>query len=227
VNEQQLADLFSKRVDHLLGGESLPRSEVPESLQQILSLAKDMSQVQFQASPAAQAAFQAQLDDWFGPTAGPTASRPKFGRWDMLSGKVVALFISITVALVTTLATIIVAIVVIVKGVISGPPPQTPIPTLTGIPSVTAEPALTPTVAPTGILTPTATVSPTLPSTIDTVEAITVVVTVELGVDDLVPGLPPGGEGGQDDDRCCGDHDRGHGNDPDHHDEDNPGQGHH
>jgi hypothetical protein len=227
VNEQQLADLFSKQVDGLLRGDSLSHSGAPERVQELLSLARDLSQAQFRASSAAQAAFHGQLDEWFGPTTGPMAPRPKLGGWDMLSGKVIALFISIAVALVTTLATIIVAIVVIVKGVISGPPPQTPMPALTVTPFVTVEPALTATVVPTGIVTPTVTVSPTLPSTIDTIEAITVVVTVELEVDGLVPGLPPGDDDSQGDDRCCGDHNPGHGNDPDHHDEDNPGHGHH
>jgi hypothetical protein len=230
VNEQQLADLFSKQVDHLLGGEAIPRSAAPESFHELLSLAKDLSQVQFRTSPAEQVAFQSQLDDWFGPTRGPTAPRPKFGRWDMLSGKLIVLIVSITVTLVTTLASIIVAIVIIIRGVISGPPPQTPVPAPTVSPIVTTQPALTPTVAPTDMLTPTVTVAPTLAATIDNIEAITVVVTVELEVDDLVPGLPPGDEGDQDDhddNQCCGDHDRGHGNDPDHHDEDNPGHGHH
>jgi hypothetical protein len=230
VNEQQLADLFSKQVDRLLGGESVARPADHEGLHELLSLAQDLSQVQFQASPAGQVAFQGQLDAWFGPATAPTTPRLKHGRWDMLSGKLIVLIISIAVTLVTTLATIIVAVVVIVRGVISGPPPQTPVPALTATPIVTTQPALTAPVAPTDMLTPTVTVSPTLPSTIDTIEGITVVVTVELEVGDLVPGLPPGDEGDDDehgDNPCCGDHDRGHGNDPDHHDEDNPGNSHH
>jgi hypothetical protein len=49
-------------------------------------------------------------------------------------------------------------------------------------------------------------------------------ITIDIRLDDLVPGLPPAGDDEDDGDgKRNGDHNRGHGNDSDHHDEDNPG----
>jgi hypothetical protein len=51
-----------------------------------------------------------------------------------------------------------------------------------------------------------------------------VIVTIEIEIGDLIPGLPPLDDDGDHDDEDSGDHNRGHGNDPDHDDEDNPGR---
>jgi hypothetical protein len=69
-------------------------------------------------------------------------------------------------------------------------------------------------------------------STVDMIDAITVVITIEIEIDDLIPGLMPGEDGDyENEDNGHGgddyhDHNRGHDNDPDHHDEDNPGRRH-
>jgi hypothetical protein len=231
VKEQEVADLFSEHIDCLLRRETPPIPSGGDDLPELVSLAKQLSQVRFQASPAAQAAFQSQLGAWFGPTSEGTrlGLKPKPRRWNMLSGKVFVLILSVVVTVVTAVTAVVIAIVVVVSGAVSGETPApTAIPTQspTAVPpistTVTATSPLTPTVVPTEPLTPTITPPPTLPSTIDTIQTITVVVTVEIRVDDLIPGLPPAGDNGHDD-GDAGDHNRGHGNDPDHHDEDNPG----
>jgi hypothetical protein len=227
MNEQEAADLFSEQVDCLLRGETPPVPSGDDELQGLLTLAKELSHARFQPSPAGQAAFQSQLGDWFGATPEGTSSGPKTGRWNMMSGKLFALILSIFITVVTAVATVVIAIVVVVHGVFSGTPrTPTPIPdTLPPSPTVVATSSLTSTVVPTGTLTPTIT---PLPGSIDTIETITVVVTVDIRGDDLIPGQPPGGDGGHHDghDEDSGDHNRGHGNDPDHHDEDNPGCSH-
>jgi hypothetical protein len=224
VNEQEAADFFSEQVDRLLRGETPPVPSGGDDLQGLLTLAKELSHARFQPSPAGQAAFQSQLGAWFGAMPEGTSPGPKTGRWNMMSGKLFVLILSIFITVVTAVATVVIAIVVVVHGVFSGTPRiSTPIPETTSLsPTVVATSSLTSTVVPTGTLTPSAT---PLPGTIDTIEAITVVVTVDIQIDDLVPGLPPGGDEDHHDDHNGDfhDHNRGHGNDPDHHDEDNPG----
>lgn len=241
MNEQEVADFFSEQVDRMLGGQMPGILPEEGTLQELLTLAEQLAQVEFQASPAGQAAFQNRLATWFSPTQGRATSEPKSRRWDKMSGKLFALIVSILVTIVTTVATIVIAIVVVVRGVLPGVTPATPIqspplipsvtapvsptsPSATETPSVTISPSLTPTVVPTGVSTPTLTPPPTLPGTADAVETITVIVTIEIEVDDLIPGLPPLDD--DHDDGGSGDHNRGHGNDPDHHDEDNPGRDH-
>jgi hypothetical protein len=64
------------------------------------------------------------------------------------------------------------------------------------------------------------------------IDVITVAITIEIEIGDLIPGLMPGDDGDHDDEGNgrggddYHDHNRGHGNDPDHHDEDNPGRSH-
>jgi len=227
VNEQQSADFFSEQVGRLLRGEpTLPAPAGDEGLQDILGLANELAEVRFQASPGAQAAFQQQLEGWFGPKHTGGAPRPKHGRWNTMSGKLLALIISILVTVSTGAIAVVITILVVIRGFMPGGPTVTPTPTLSSTPPVTQTatpvPSLTATVVPTQTVTGTLVASPTVASTVDTIEAITVVVTIEIGIDELVPGLLPGDHGDHDDDDHD-DHDRGHGNDPDHHDEDNPG----
>jgi hypothetical protein len=217
VNEQEAADFFSEQVDRLLGGETAPVPSGDAELQGLLTLAKELSHARFQPSPAGQAAFQSQLGTWFGGRPEGTSLGPRNRRWNTMSGKLFALILSIVITVVTAVATLVVAIVVVVSGVFSGSPrTPTSIPAATpASPTITATSSLTSTVVPTGTVSPSVT---PLPGNIDTIEAITVVVTVDIQLDDLIPGLPPSG-----DDDGFHDHNRGHGNDPDHHDEDNPG----
>jgi len=236
VNEQQSADLFSQQLDRLVHGEPpTPPSPGDEGFQELLSLAGELSQVRFQASPIAQAAFQSQLESWFGPGSGPTISGPKYGRWNTMPGKLIALIVSILIAVTIGALTLVIAIMVVIRAVIPGATHGTPTPTLTGTPPATATTtpvsSLTSTPVASGTVTSTVVASPTIVSTIDTIDTITVVVTIEVDVDDLVPGQMPHDRDDQDDDDDdhdgYHDHNRGHGNDPDHHDEDNPGRGHH
>ncbi len=243
ANGQQSADLFSEQVDRLLRGESPTppssvddASSVDEGVDELLSLADELSQVSFRASPAAQATFQNQLDSWFGPTSGPRTSGPRSGRRDTMSGKLIALTVSILVTVTTGAVALVITILVVIRMVIPGPLTETPTPTPTDtLPATTeaidSEPTSTP--VPSDTVMATEVPSATIPSTIDTIDAITVVITIEIEIDDLVPGMPSYGGGDHDDDDDDHDHDddyhddnRGHGNDPDHHDEDNPGHGH-
>ena len=240
MNEQQSADLFSQQLDRLLQGQTpTPPPPGDEGFQELLSLADELSQVSFQAGPIAQAAFQSQLESWFGPGSGPTIPGPKYGRWNTMAGKLIALIVSILVAVAIGALTLVIAILVVIRAVIPGVTPGTPTPTLTGTPPATATTtpvsSLTSTPVASGTVTSTLMPSPTIVSTIDTIDTITVVVTIEIDIDDLVPGQLPhdGGDHDDDDDdddddhNGYQDHNRGHGNDPDHHDEDNPGRGHH
>jgi len=247
VNEQERADRFSEQVDRLLHGESPSlASDGSEGLDELLSLADELSQVGFRASAGAQAAFESQLDSWFGPGGGQTSAGTGSGRRDIMPGKFIALIVSVLVAVTTGAVALVVTVLVVIRMVIPGTPTETPTPTLTDTPAVTetatvdSELTSTPVLSPTSSVvpteTPTATVAPsaTMPGAIDTIDAITVVITIEIEIDDLVPGMPSHGGGDHDDDDDGGrghdgddyhDHDRGHGNDPDHHDDDNPGRG--
>jgi hypothetical protein len=233
MNEQQLADLFSQQVDPLLRGEpsNLP-SPGNEGLQELISLADELSRVQFQASPTAQAAFQSQLENWFGPTSGWKNSGLKYGRWNTMSVKLLTVIVSILVTVTTGAIAVLVAVMVVIRGVIPGAPPvratATPVPSLTSTPV----PSATWTLVPTQTVTSTAVPSRTVAATMDTMDTITVVVTIEIDLEGRFPDLTRGDgdpHDNDDDDRDgdgSSDHNRGHGNDPDHHDEDNPGRGH-
>ena len=66
MNEFQFADLFSEQIDRMLQGERPEGVSNVDDLQELLELGKHISQTQFQASTATQAAFQSQLTSWFG-----------------------------------------------------------------------------------------------------------------------------------------------------------------
>jgi hypothetical protein len=251
VNEQEAADLFSKQLDRLLAGEPITADLADdEALRGRLSLADDLSGVGFQASSSAQAAFQNQLETWFGPANAWTTPKPSYRRWNTMPAKILALIVSVLVTITIGAVALVISVLVVIRSFIPGMAPGTPTPTLTATPPLTATstpissttstplPSLTSTAVPTGTLTATPMLSPTMPGEVDTIDAITVVITIEIEIDDLVPGLVPGDDGDHDDGgggggNCpgCGDdysdHNRGHGNDPDHHDEDNPGRGGH
>ena len=224
MNDQEAADLFSAQVDRLLQRETPVRIPGGGTGQELLALAQQLAQVQFQASPVAQAAFQNQLASWFGSPGPSPTSGPKFRRWNMVSGKMLAVVISILVTVVTAVATLVISIMVMVSGVIPGSRHATTTPSTPTTPAITS--TISPTLSMTATLVPTGTITPpaTPPSTVDSIQPITVGVTIVIRIDDLVPGLPPAGDDEHDGGgKRNGDHDRGHGNDPDHYDEDNPG----
>lgn len=66
MNEQQLADLLSQQLDRLLLGQEVVVPAEAAELYDVLSLGRQLSQVQFQASAAAGAVFESQLATWSG-----------------------------------------------------------------------------------------------------------------------------------------------------------------
>lgn len=74
MNEQQLADLFSDQLDHLLQGQTPVLPPEAGDLQELMNFGQQFSQITFQPSPAAQGAFQGQLTSWFGSIPGGPAT---------------------------------------------------------------------------------------------------------------------------------------------------------
>lgn len=74
MNEQQLADLFSEQLDHLLQGQTPSLPPEAADLQELLDFGQQFSQITFQPGTAAQATFQSQLASWFGPTSNGAAT---------------------------------------------------------------------------------------------------------------------------------------------------------
>jgi uncharacterized membrane protein YgcG len=162
MNEQQLADLFSEQLDHLLQGEASMLPPEAGELQELLEIiGQPISQVQFQASPTAQAAFQSQLTGWFGPANGGVPMT--------ILGLTKAWFVTILITIITVgLGGGFVALI-ITSILIFGPVSQVPAsPTPNG--TVAATVSATPVVSPTGTVTATVvattTPQPTVTSTV-------------------------------------------------------------
>ncbi|MCB0212074.1 MAG: hypothetical protein KDJ52_22215 [Anaerolineae bacterium] len=71
MNEQELAQLLSEQLDQMFEGEAIDFTAVMDELQMPLQLGQQLSAVDFPPSPVAEAAFESQLANWFGPSAGP------------------------------------------------------------------------------------------------------------------------------------------------------------
>lgn len=147
MNEQQLADLFSEQLDRLLAGEAttLPpeAGDVPELLEM---MGPPTARTQFQAGPAAQAAFQSQLAGWFGVASGGAAMT--------ILGLSKFWFISIVTVIVTVVtgagfvAVIATSLLFFTGGPIAMLPTKTP--TVQKTTTVTASPVVSTTVTPSG-----------------------------------------------------------------------------
>ncbi len=252
MNEQQIADRFSKQVDRLLAGESPVAKPGAEPFSELLNLSQQLTQVNFQAGPAAQAAFQNQVGSWFGPPNGSLTSTvlgiPKGWFLGLVAVMAGAGLVGLAVLLGTTIG-------LTESQHSSTTPAATDLPALVSPEQLTSSPteALSPAAAsPTATKVPpsvTPEAQPQEPSLQDTLP------TPVPSVGDTIPTLTPTPEptdeelieerptaqatGGPDtdnndngndgDDRSGtgppeGDHDHGHGNDPDQIDEDNPGQ---
>ncbi len=74
MNEQQLAGLFSEQLDRLLQGQEVTLPAEAAELHELLGLGQQFTQISFQPSVAAQAAFVAQLIAWFGVGAATGSS---------------------------------------------------------------------------------------------------------------------------------------------------------
>jgi len=239
MNEQEMADLFSAQIDRLLGGESAVDLMV-DGNSSFLSLGQQLIEINFQPSPVAQAAFQSQLASWFGPGAGLAGS--------LLGGpKMVLLSVGAVLALMSAGLGIVVLISFIWTGAFFDPSvetapevpqPPAPVSTAPALASPEMPPQPTPSPSPTrprgastlGDILPAATTSVgdtiSLPTATPTSSSNTPEITI-------TPIGSPTSDGGDDrndagdtsgDTTAGGDQDRGHGNDLDGFDEDNPGQ---
>lgn len=237
MNEQQLADLFSEQIDQLLAGQSPPDFQGPEELSELFNLGQQMSQFSFQPGPAAQAAFQAQLTGWFGPSGGLSTILPGTPKTWLVSFVVAVTLVGAGLGLIGLLKTDppevesderIEAPVTIELLVTNTPDPTEA--NEAASPEATAEPG-----SPSGngstmqdsLPTTAPSLGDTLPTSTPSPEP-----TVEETDEPTPPASssPPAGSPADDeqDDTdnptgSSGDHDRGHGNDPDGVDEDNPG----
>jgi hypothetical protein len=74
MNEQQVADLFSEQLDRMLQGEPPALPAEAGDLPELLDLGRQYSQMGFRAGFAGQAAFQAQMASWFGANVAAPAT---------------------------------------------------------------------------------------------------------------------------------------------------------
>jgi hypothetical protein len=189
MNKQQLADLFSEQVDHLLHGESTDIPANTEDLQELLDfIGQSTMQNQFQAGPVAQATFQSQLAGWFGLGNG--------GAPMTILGLSKTWFISIVIVIITLVTgTGIISIIatsIFVYNVSGLPLTPTTEPTAepTGEPTgePTAEPTGEPTVEPTGEPTIEPTSEPTTEPGTPPVELPTLIFLTNLASAQLCQG---------------------------------------
>jgi uncharacterized membrane protein YgcG len=175
MNEQQLADLFSEQVDRLLQGEApgfpTEAGEIPELLNLI---GQPISNIQFQPSPTAQAAFRSQLAGWFGAANGGSAMT--------ILGLSKVWFITILISIVTVIVgTGIIAVVVTSVFVVTAARPVSVSPTVpaagTGTVAATAVASTTATVTATVVATTTPVVTATAVATTTPIVTVTVVTT--------------------------------------------------
>lgn len=261
MNEQQAADLFSAQLDRMLQGQEVVLPADAGDLQELLGLGQQFTQFNFQANPAAQAAFQSQLVSWFGPNA---------GRLTIL-GIPKGLFIGLSMAVIMIGTSIGLALIAVpflgdtifdsqerlvpqtTKPPVSAPLEVPELPassTPEGIeqpdadaseasePKVPATPADTipTTTSSTGDTIPKPSLHDTVPSDPfslgDTIPSVPPSPTatddsdaeVEIGEDESISGDPDSGDTGSTAPPKDGHDDRGHGNEPDGYDEDNPGK---
>lgn len=196
MNEQQLADLFSEQLDRLLEDEPTSFPSEAGDLPELLEIIRQpTTQTHFQASTAAQAAFQSQLAGWFGLAAnGGTAVT--------ILGLSKVWFITIVIAIITVVAgTGIIAVIATSIFIFTGRPvAHVPArtPTAQGTLTVTASPVASttvtppgmPTVIPTAVITGTPTVTPTAVITGTPTVTPTAIITGTPGVPPIA-GLPP------------------------------------
>lgn len=241
MNEQQQAELFSEQIDRILGGEPINGDgDLP-----LLSLGQQLSQLNFQATPVAQAAFQSQLVGWFGATG---SNLPLVGLglpklWlIILGGTVAVLGVGLGLVVLSFIWTgaLFTPIEESLPGSVATPAPivSPPIPATATSTKQAASPSSTP--------TPVST-TPTVPQATSSLGDVIPIVTTSLGdtlprftitpapagsvTSEATPGRNITGDDNQagDGDNSnstpqAGDDNKGHGNDPDGYDDDNPGQ---
>lgn len=163
MNEQELADLFSTQVDHMLHGEAVTFPPDAGELPELLDIAGRLaSQAQFQASAPAQAVFQSQVTGWFGLNNG--------GSPMTILGLSKIWFISIlvTVFIGLGLVTVFFSSLLIFTPVSSRPASPTAATVTAGTSTPQATPGVTTTAtvsaSPTGPVQPTAAPTPASPA---------------------------------------------------------------
>lgn len=235
MTEQERADALAEQLDALLTG-TPPTSPPPDELAELLQVAGQLTA----AAPAPRPEFGPALKESLlktglqgGPATATAGGSLSHGLLAVIIGGVI--------------------ITLVALGLLAGSMwfnRATPTPNQSPAPAATADdsrpagdsrptpPAAEATIAPQATLTnqaadtlaaPSPAPSPTLildvmPPLTDTVEATG----QPISLPELIPGQPSSGSGDDADDDGGngggGDHNRGHGNDPDHHDEDNPGR---
>lgn len=248
MNEQQLADLFSEQIDRLLAGEPVVSPPAAGNLQELFTLGQQLAQVSFQPSPLAQAAFQSQLVAWFGPANGGLFTAI-LGTPRLLLLAITGALVGIGagLGLVTLVGSLFTGTPLFnTNEHLPGPqstglPPQTITRPVSSPPPATGRPA---SATPPGTRpAPTASMGDRLPSAApslgDTLPSATPTPTTTVdpaGEDQIGDGSGNGSDSNNNGDDGYsdagkpqgnvtnpGDHDRGHGNEPDGYDEDNPG----
>lgn len=237
MNEQELADRFSTQIDRILGGESALAVAAEDDLP-LLSLGQQLAQLNFQANPTVQAAFQSQLASWFGTPGGSLSTT------GLTFTKILLLSIG-AMAMIGAGLGLVVLIGYTWTGALFNftNEDQPPAPAVTQ-PAPSNSPVIPSPIPATQTPLP-ATPTPTQPPATSSLKDVLPAATNSIG--DTLPGSPlstptgtalpatstpistPAGNGDdQGDDTSADapqdDHDRGHGNDPDRYDEDNPGQ---
>jgi hypothetical protein len=112
MNEQELADLFSEQLDHLLQGNGDVEFPEIDDLPDLLNLGTQFSQIGFKPSLTAQAAFESQVASWFGLLNGGSSPMTILGLskiW-FISIIVVAVVVITGVGLTAVIATSMVII---------------------------------------------------------------------------------------------------------------------
>jgi hypothetical protein len=238
VTEQLAADLFSEQIDRLLGGEAVADIPGIDDWPELATLGEQLSQVGFQPTAAAQAAFHSQLATWFGlPGGGSPTMFLGMSKNFLLGLGATILAIGSGLGLVLLMGVIWPGIFAsnsegdvpapaTIESPLSAPPVLSPV-------DPEEEPVASPAFA--GDTLPDAdfSLNDTLPTATplrgDTLPPVTktpkptstpIVDTPPEPISDDEPGSTETGAGPTGED----DHDRGHGNDPDGHDEDNPGR---
>ena len=230
MNEEQLADALSEYLDAFLEGESLPES-TPLEIAELLPVADTLSQ----AAPAPRPEFgpalkESVLGSISGGNGGTGSGGSTFGGYFPII-VIVGLLILATVLGLLGIA----AIVDLSPLTFNETSPIRPsVDTQLAPVQPTQSPQYPTPLRPQPTVTGSATLSPTAPASsptvvLDILPPITA--TIETTEDFLLPPpLEPGSSTSDENDgdssggRRSGDHNRGHGNDPDHHDEDNPGR---
>ena len=252
MNEQEWAQLLSEQLDEMLEGEAVDFSTVVDELQGPLQLGQQLATVDFPPSSAAEVAFESQLANWFGPSVGPAFPTTGLTKTGFVNYAIIGLIgvglggLLLLGSLlwsgsgeeVTPAATLLpTKQETMSESPTLGRPINDNTATVTPMASPTtaetvAAPQATTSLGDTIQLKPTTTVSDTLPTTTLTPPADPLAPATsgsdeqtgdETNADQDVSSGDETGDSSETDSGPTGDHDRGHGNDADGIDDDNPG----